>query len=265
MMRSNPSFRQRGMAAVLAGTVVGLACRPAAAQQSPGGWTFDVAAYGWLTAMTGTVGAGAVRAPVDNSFIDTIEQADSVLAFSGHIEARRGRFALFLDGMWSRLGFDGVPIGPARADATSTLALVEFGGAYRLLDQGYEARQRWGWSLDALAGGRYTYVGNTIDLRGGSVRASSNVDWVDPFAGLRLRVALAPRWDASLRGDIGGWGAGSQFTWNVQALVGYSFELFGREASAVFGYRALSQDYESRRLVWDVTLHGPVIGLSMRF
>ncbi len=25
------------------------------------------------------------------------------------------------------------------------------------------------------------------------------------------------------------------------------------------------RDYESRRLVWDVTLHGPVIGLNLRF
>jgi hypothetical protein len=82
---------------------------------------------------------------------------------------------------------------------------------------------------------------------------------------LRARVALAPRWDASLRGDIGGWGAGSQFTWNVQALVGYRFTLLGADATALVGYRALSQDYESRRLVWDMTLHGPVIGLNLRF
>jgi hypothetical protein len=128
------------MVTALAGAAIGLAWHPAAAQETPGGWTFDVAVYGWLTAMTGTVGAGPVRAKVDNSFIDTVEQADSILAFSGHAEARRGPIAFFFDGMWSRLGYDNVPAGPFRADATSTMALVELGGAYRVVDGGYDAR-----------------------------------------------------------------------------------------------------------------------------
>ncbi|MDO9713689.1 hypothetical protein [Paracraurococcus lichenis] len=263
MVRSTCLLVHFAVAAVV-GPTFGALPRPAAAQSVPGGWTFSLESYGWLTAMTGTAGAGSVRVPVDNSFIDTLKQADSVLAFSGHAEARRGPIAVFLDGMWSRLGVDDVSAGPARVDVTSTFALAELGGAYEVLDRGFYSGRERGWSLEALAGGRYTYIGNTIDLRGGG-SASSNVDWVDPFAGLRLRVAVAPRWDASLRGDIGGWGAGSRFTWNVQALVGYRFRLFGTDAAAVFGYRALSQDYESRRLVWDVTLHGPVIGLNLHF
>lgn len=254
---------QAGIAILTIGTI-GLAGQPALAQEASDGWTFDFTSYGWLTAMNGTAGAGSTRAPVDASFIDTVKTADSILAFSGHVEARRGPIALFADGLWTRLGVDDVTIGPAQADVTATSALVELGGAYRLIDSGYDARQPGGWSIEALGGGRYTYLDTKIDVQNGR-SADSKTEWVDPFVGLRLRMALAPRWDVSLRGDIGGWGVGSQFTWNVQALVGHRFTLFGKEATAVIGYRALSQDFASAKLVWDMTLHGPVIGLNLRF
>lgn len=103
-MRAIPfTFRLASIAVLASGTIV-LADRPAAAQQVDDSWTFDLTAYGWLTAMNGTVGAGSTRAPVDASFIDTLKTADSILAFSGHVEARRGPIALFVDGLWTRLG-----------------------------------------------------------------------------------------------------------------------------------------------------------------
>ena len=265
MMQKIPHLARRcALAAGLSAVAIGLPTHTASAQPASTGWTYSVESYGWLTAMTGTAGAGSVRVPVDASFVDTLKQADSILAFSGHAEARRWPATFFLDGMWSRLGVDDVSAGLLRADVTSTFALAELGGAYAVLDRGFYAGRERGWSLEALAGGRYTYIGNTLDLQS-RARASSSVDWVDPFVGLRLRASLAPRWDASLRADIGGWSAGSRFTWNVQALVGYRFTLFGTDAAAVLGYRALSQDYESAKLVWNVTLHGPVIGLNLRF
>lgn len=263
-MRRALCIRWRAEIALLTIGLIGLAGRPAAAQQADNGWTFDLAVYGWLTALNGTVGAGSVRAPVDVSFADTVEAADSLLAFSGHVEARRGPVALFADGLWTRIGIDDVTSGPARVEVTSTSALVELGGAYRVLDRGFDARQPWGWSLEALAGGRYTYIGSRIDIQNVG-RSSSHTEWIDPFVGMRLRMALSPRWDVSLRGDIGGWGIGSQFTWNVQGLLGYHFTMFGTDATAVIGYRALGQDYANSKLVWDMTLHGPVIGLNLRF
>jgi hypothetical protein len=31
------------------------------------------------------------------------------------------------------------------------------------------------------------------------------------------------------------------------------------------GYRALSWDYDDNDFEWDVTMHGPVLGMSFRF
>ena len=41
---------------------------------------------------------------------------------------------------------------------------------------------------------------------------SGSVDWVDPFVGARLRQLLAPGQNLTLRGDVGGFDVGSDFT-----------------------------------------------------
>jgi hypothetical protein len=60
---------------------------------------------------------------------------------------------------------------------------------------------------------------------------------------------------------------GSDFTWNTQALLGRRFLLFGADATAWGGYRALGQDYDDhsgdREFTWDMVLHGPIIGMSV--
>jgi hypothetical protein len=70
-------------------------------------------------------------------------------------------------------------------------------------------------------------------------------------------------------GDIGGFGVGSDFAWDAFGVIGYRFSLFGQENSGVIaGYRALSQDYTDGsgrdKFQWDVTLHGPILGLFVQ-
>jgi hypothetical protein len=73
-----------------------------------------------------------------------------------------------------------------------------------------------------------------------------------------------------LRGDVGGFGVGSQFSWN--ALAAYSF-IFAKQDgvtySGLLGYRALSADYEQgsgrTQYVYDQVMHGPITGLTIGF
>ena len=63
----------------------------------------------------------------------------------------------------------------------------------------------------------------------------------------------------------GGFGAGSQFTWQAVGLVGYKFHI-GTVATTLFaGYRALSQDFQSSDFEWDMVVHGPLIGINFAF
>jgi hypothetical protein len=80
---------------------------------------------------------------------------------------------------------------------------------------------------------------------------------------------LAPHHHLRLSGDIGGFGVGSQLTW--QGFAGYSYEFSSGPTSwsAVAGYKALGVNYsagwgaDSRSL--DVVMHGPVIGLTFKW
>jgi len=74
-------------------------------------------------------------------------------------------------------------------------------------------------------------------------------------------------WALSLKG---GFGVGSDFAWQATGLIGYRVGLFAeRDANLFAGYRALDQDYSDgsgrNRFAWDVTAHGPVIGVAIRF
>ena len=84
----------------------------------------------------------------------------------------------------------------------------------------------------------------------------------------RLRYGVAPGHELFLRGDLCGFGVGSDFSWQV--VGGYIFDFGtwqGVTVSGVIGYRALSVDYTQgegrRRYEFDMVQRGPVLGLSI--
>jgi opacity protein-like surface antigen len=62
--------------------------------------------------------------------------------------------------------------------------------------------------------------------------------------------------------DIGGFGAGSDITY--QALAGVSWQ-YSETFAANAGYRYFYQDYENDGFVWDMAAHGFYAGLGIRF
>ena len=99
---------------------------------------------------------------------------------------------------------------------------------------------------------------------------SGLIDWTDPFVGARIRHELAPGQEVVLRGDIGGFDAGSMFSW--QALATYNRHLFdfkGFPVDAYLGFRALSVDYTQgsgfNKYTYDVVQYGPVAGATVHF
>jgi hypothetical protein len=255
----------------------------------PPGWTYRFVPYGWLTSVDGTQTVRGRSVKVDASFIDIVEKSDTLVALMGTFEARNGPFALYGDLVWSKVGVEGgnVRTRTPAPGLTSTvgrsveldvqMAIVEVGAAYEVARSGPLA-------FDVLGGARYWYqeadlsleVTRTLDigdLELAGTRAfarSGSVDWLDPVIGARVRYAVAPGHELFLRGDIGGFGVGSDFSW--QAIGGYGFDFGaynGITFSGVIGYRALSVDYaqgEGRsRYEFDMLQHGPILGLSMRW
>ena len=74
------------------------------------------------------------------------------------------------------------------------------------------------------------------------------------------------KWLLQFRGDFGGFGIGSDFTWQLQAHAGYQFsKLFKLTAC----YRIIGVDYDKGsgqdRFVHDINTFGPVLRLGLNF
>ena len=63
-------------------------------------------------------------------------------------------------------------------------------------------------------------------------------------------------------GDVGGFGAGSDFTWQVALGAAYDFS---KTISGKFGYRYLSVDYDKGGFAYDMKTRGVHLGLGIRF
>ncbi|MDX2463603.1 MAG: hypothetical protein QNK31_03750 [Porticoccus sp.] len=78
---------------------------------------------------------------------------------------------------------------------------------------------------------------------------------------------ISEKWHVILKVDIGGFGVGSNFTWNLQG--GFIWDATDY-LSLVFEYRALSVDYSTgqvgtpNRFAYDTITHGPLFGLAFR-
>ncbi len=241
------------------------------------GWEFKATPYLWVVNFEGDMTVRGNTVSVDVNLFDIIEASDSIFALEGYFEARKGDWGGFVDGTYADLSMGG-NAGPLSADVDVSYVLLDFAAFYRVGtwpigggSGGATASDGQDLSLEVLAGGRYTSLDVDLDISGGPMPISvgGNQDWVDPIVGARVFLNLSENFSFGVRGDIGGFGVGSDFTWNVAGLLFYDFDLLGRDASVVAGYRALYQDYEdgsgANKFAYDVTQHGPILGMVIRF
>lgn len=264
--------------------VAGLGAAPAAAQDAASGnadkWEFSLTPYVWGTALKGDVGIGKTDADVDASFKDILDHLNGALMLS--LEARKGRFGLLSDSVFADLeDNDGVADGGLKIDAGAKMFIQSLAGTYRvgtwqLAD--FDSAGPLSVTLDPYAGARYTFlraeVTGKLDLPdfGIDARRTSSQDehWVDPIIGLRTIWNLGERWSLVAAGDVGGTSTSDQYSAEAWALVGYHFNLFGQTDADLFGgYRVLKQKYEDGdgrdRFDWDMTIHGPIVGMKFTF
>ena len=238
-------------------------------------WTFTVAPYLWAVGMNGDVGVAGIKTSVNDSFIDIMQDSDSVMAFMGDFSASKGPWSFFVSPTWAKLGSDDESFGPIKADVTETITIIGFGMKYRLAEWsladmpgGSPAWANQKFTFDLLAGGRYTHLKIELDFKRIGSRDKSK-DWVDPFVGAVTQIGLTDKLSFRVRGDVGGFGVGSDVTLNGVGLLGYKVRPFGLDGTLAAGYRALYQDYTDgsgrNKFTWNMTLHGPVLGLAVKF
>ena len=238
-------------------------------------WSFTVAPYLWAVGMDGDVGVAGFKTSVNDSFIDVMQDSDSVLAFMGDFSASKGPWTFFVSPTWAKIGSDDESFGPLKADITETITIIGFGTKYRVAEWSLAdvpgGSPEWANQMvtfDLLAGGRYTHLDIELDFKRIGTRDKSK-DWVDPFVGAVTQIGLTDKLSFRVRADVGGFGVGSDLSWHSVGLLGYNVRPFGLDGTLAAGYRALYQDYTDgsgrNKFEWNMTLHGPVLGLAVTF
>ncbi len=131
---------------------------------------------------------------------------------------------------------------------------------------GYYRIQRGNHYFDTTAGLRYVKMTTEVSPARGPTLVDATLDWTDPIIGGRYLWAFADNLKLIASGNIGGFGVGSEFSWEALGLVEWQpFEY----VSFIGGYRALDIDYEEGKgpasFNLDMTLYGPVIGVSFKW
>jgi hypothetical protein len=241
---------------------------PVSAGETPdrkSGWEYRVAPYMWLHCADGDATVKGQKSDVDVEFSDIWDELNFAVLLT--FDARKGNWGFLGDVMYANLGKErsgsGISIEPDLQALILNLGVFYRLGTWGLSDA--PTKRTPTVTVDALLGGRYTSLDLELDIGGKLPDPEGDQDWVDPLVGIRT-LWLTERWTFSLEGSVGGFSVGSDMAWHAQGLIGYRFSLFGkRDARFVGGYRALYMDYEdgsgADKFEWDVTLHGPILGL----
>ncbi|HWS00756.1 MAG TPA: hypothetical protein VN249_09090 [Prolixibacteraceae bacterium] len=225
-------------------------------------WNFQTDVYLLFPNIDGETGIGnTVTVPIDANPGDIF----SKLKMGGmlYLEAKTGKWAITSDLVFMNLNEEITP-GTiiTSGEVTGKQLIWELAGLYRVapfLEIG--AGNRLNNLQVAIDAQRKLFPQGTEDVSGDKSKT-----WMDPILIARLTTDIKEKWLFQFRGDIGGFGIGSDFTWQLEAYAGYRFsKLFQLKA----GYRYISIDYDKgaddERFIFNVDEFGPEIKLGFSF
>lgn len=220
-----------------------------AGESSP--WTLDVSLYGLAAGMSGDVTVKGISADLDVGFDKIWDNLE--FGAMGKVRVGYDRWALTTDVIYMGLG---ASKGGVSADLDQWV--VEPTLSYRFCNE-----------FELLAGVRYNNISG--ELRGPSVLPQPIVptgtqDWWDPIVGGNVTLPLGKKLSFNARGDVGGFGAGSDLTWQAFPYLGWQIS---KSFSLQAGYRWVYTDYETgrglKRFKYDILTQGPQVGFSFHF
>ncbi|MEI6674208.1 MAG: hypothetical protein WCO57_03415 [Verrucomicrobiota bacterium] len=218
-------------------------------------WSCRLALYGWAEALQGDMGVAGRTADVNLSFNDVLKHLD--MAFMGAVEVGYNRWSFMADVVYADVSGSAT-----RHNIYVHLDDKQFLGNFIVA---YEAMKTDTMKFDVYAGARVNSIKSTLDISDPRLldfHGSGSKAWVDPIIGARFQHELSNNFFVRAVGDVGGFGAASQFTWQAMAGIGYSFHEYG---NLLLGYRALGTDYTNGGFTYDLIAHGPIIGYEIRF
>lgn len=232
--------------------------------RAEGGWEQTAVLYAMGAALDGESTVGDITVPVDLSISDVFDALE--MGAMGAYRAENGTWSFTVDATYMALGGSAEARGDRLRGEVDVDQITLMGTVGRRLTPSLEALFSLAYfdlSADLELRLRSPVTGGTIDRS-----ASTDASWVDPLVGLQYQVPFADDWRFNLRGDIGGFGVGSDLSYQMLANVRWQMnERFG----LAFGYRLIAFDYEDGKRGtrgyqrFDLTEQGPLVGLTISF
>jgi len=228
-------------------------------------WQFSGAIYMWGADMAGqTIGGSEVEV----GFSDLVDNLE--MAFMGAFVARKNNWSLLTDVIYLDIGVENttelsIPIGGNLLPVTTTTDLdvksrvMHFAGGYGLYSEGKSR-------LDLIGGARYLDLSMDLFLElqslgpGQSRTISESLTTWDGIVGLKGRTSLGERWYLPYYVDVGA--GDSKLTWQASAGIGFQA---GRIWDVALVYRHLEWDFDSTRVIDDLNISGPTLGVIFRW
>jgi hypothetical protein len=219
------------------------------------GWGLLLKPYLFAYGLKGSVGTGTSVSDIDADFTDLLD----ALNFGGMLQLEASppasRWTVLADLMYAQIEDEGLTPGPVGVDVDAKIDefVGELSAAYEVVADG---------RLEVVGGVRYWNVSGELeaDGPGGKQEAEGSEDWFDPLLGARSRLALGSRFELLLRGDVGGFGVGSDIALNLSAELGWTLS---QDFQVALGYRYMDVDYEDDA-TFDMTQAGPTLGLAIQ-
>ena len=150
-----------------------------------------------------------------------------------------------------------LPLGGA-ADVDVDQAILEIDGAYAITER-----------FEVVFGLRGVATDVAVEVRSpllSTLNGDDSKSWIDPLVGARFEVPMGKKWAFVGRGDIGGFGLGSDLAW--QATAHFDWQISPHVGMA-FGYELLDMDYDDGEgpdeFRYDMTMQGPFVAVTFAF
>ncbi|MEH6524821.1 MAG: hypothetical protein V7723_02015 [Sneathiella sp.] len=247
----------------------------ASSEEKAKNWEHEVKLYLYATAIEGDLGIRNVNVPLDVEFSDILDNLE--FGTMGFYEARKDdQLSLMFDIAYLSLYNKQSPVSnnvvTVNAKAELSQLVVEALVGYKVIDFEDPDSFSGNVKVDLIGGARYNELnlslGTAVSVLGFTSAAvrKKKVSWVDPIIGFRARFNPSEKSRLTLYGDIGGFGVGSNNTWQILASYAY---LFDNNIEVTAGYRVLYMDYDEGSgadyFAYDATYSGPMIGIGYRF
>ena len=230
-------------------------------------WNFTAAPYLLMPYMNGNVGLGPAMVNVDANPGEIFDNLDFGLML--YFEASSDKWVANFDMLYMNLGGNGeTPILSRDAGVDIKQLGLTFNGLYRVTEWasvgvGFRVNSiKLGLKVAAVPG-----PGPSEEDLFPAIDVSITQTWVDPLITARVMTRFNDsNWRLGMIADIGGFGIGSNFAWQVNPFVAYKFsKLFELDLA----YRWLSMDYETGSgadyFLYDMVISGPELGLLFHF